>query len=432
MLFYLGTPGSDSFAETPTAPNQYRSTELNDTLLGQDGDDILIGLGGDDLLIGGPGQDRIEGGTGNDIYYVDAADDPAQIVEVDNAFGGGYDSVFSSANWTLGQYFEKLELTGTRNINGTGNELNNLMYGNSGANTLNGLGGNDSLYGRAGNDKLFGSSGNDILDGGLGADRMEGGTGDDQYFVENLADVVVEQVDQGIDRVYVFVNNYKLTPNVEHLFLAGGIPTLIYGTGNSLSNYIKGNENNNVIDGGSGNDFIEGNTGNDLIVGGSGDDRLNGDTGNDRLLGDSGNDTLNGGTGGDALIGSTGNDLLNGGEGNDYLQGDAGQDILVGDAGVNAGLDIMIGGGDADIFMLGSGTTSFYLGGANYTQIIDFNFGEGDRIDQDEAPISVRTFGTSNSYIYAGSTGSGDLIAIVSGAVLGNDAFIGQGAVTII
>jgi Ca2+-binding RTX toxin-like protein len=68
-------------------------------------------------------------------------------------------------------------LTGSSNITGTGNGLDNLIVGNSGNNLLKGLGGNDTLKGEAGNDTLIGGAGNDLLTGGEGADQFLFGSG---------------------------------------------------------------------------------------------------------------------------------------------------------------------------------------------------------------------------------------------------------------
>jgi hypothetical protein len=50
----------------------------------------------------------------------------------------GYDTVSSKVTYTLSADVEELILTGTSNINGTGNWDDNVLTGNSGNNTLDG------------------------------------------------------------------------------------------------------------------------------------------------------------------------------------------------------------------------------------------------------------------------------------------------------
>ncbi|MDF2974361.1 MAG: hypothetical protein K0R61_4811 [Microvirga sp.] len=71
-------------------------------------------------------------------------------------------------------------LTGTADLNGTGNGLNNSLIGNSGDNVLKGGGGHDKLKGMSGDDKLYGGDGNDRLEGGRDDDRLYGGKGEDR------------------------------------------------------------------------------------------------------------------------------------------------------------------------------------------------------------------------------------------------------------
>ncbi|MEH1901363.1 MAG: DVUA0089 family protein [Nostoc sp.] len=146
----------------------------NDNLFGGTGNDSLIGDLGNDTLDGGLGTDSLNGGIGDDTYLIDSGADT--ITETANS---GTDTVRSSITYTLGVNLENLTLTGTSAINGTGNSLNNFIFGNSANNILNSGGGNDTLDGNFGNDILNSGDGNDSLQGGPGNDILNGGSGDD-------------------------------------------------------------------------------------------------------------------------------------------------------------------------------------------------------------------------------------------------------------
>lgn len=291
-------------------------------------DNRLTGNRGNNVLDGGAGADVMIGGLGNDTYVVDNADD--QTLE---SAGEGIDTVQASLTWSLAENVENLVLTGTANIDGTGNALNNALVGNSGANRL---------------------------DGGLGADTMAGGAGDDTYIVDNVDDTVVEQANEGIDTVLADVS-YTLSANVENLILTGAGNT--NATGNELDNLLTGNAGNNLLDGGAGADTMAGGAGDDTYVVDSLGDTVTelADAGIDSvyssvsfvlpehvenltLTGEAiidgtgnaldnvitGNDAANllaGGDGNDQLIGNGGNDVLNGGVGADHLFGGMGDDV---------------------------------------------------------------------------------------------------------
>ena len=180
----------------------------NDWLIGGTGTDTLNGGGGNDYLDGGSGNDAMAGGAGNDTYIVDSAGDT-----VTEAPDGGHDIVFASTTYTLSNVnVEDLVLTGTGNIDGTGNAADNQLYGNAGNNNLSGADGNDYLAGGAGNDTLGGGGGNDFLSGGAGRDVMTGGAGSDLFHNQAPTDnysvggnVAVSSIDQNLyDRVTDF------------------------------------------------------------------------------------------------------------------------------------------------------------------------------------------------------------------------------------
>ncbi|BAS56519.1 hypothetical protein NIES2135_41680 [Leptolyngbya boryana NIES-2135] len=218
-----------------------------DSVWGGSGNDILNGSSGNDTLSGGGGTNTLIGGFGNDTYLIQSASDT--ITELANQ---GVDSVISSVSYTLSSHVENLTLTGSAAIDGTGNDLANILVGN------------------AGNNRLTGGAGNDRLDGSLGADTLIGGLGDDTYVVDNLADVIVEALNQGIDSVNASVN-WILSDNVENLTLTGNAQN---GTGNALNNQIFGNNENNTLIGLAGADNLRGNAGADILIGGLGNDTI--------------------------------------------------------------------------------------------------------------------------------------------------------------
>lgn len=149
-----------------------------DTLFGGNGNDSMWGEGGNDTLFGGDGNDTLDGRSGiaisapsdfdTDNLYGGLSDD-SYIVDSTTAdtiteyFNEGTDTVQSSVNFTLGNNLENLTLTGSSDISGTGNAVNNTITGNDA------------------NNSLFGFDGNDTLTGGVGKDTLTGGTGVDKF-----------------------------------------------------------------------------------------------------------------------------------------------------------------------------------------------------------------------------------------------------------
>ncbi|PZR32251.1 putative Ig domain-containing protein [Caulobacter segnis] len=157
--------------------NVITGNEFANQLIGRGGDDVLYGGGGNDLLNGGVGVDVAYGGAGDDTYSIDDSRD--QVIEYANE---GVDTVNATASFTLGANVENLILLGSANIDGFGNQLDNVINGSEGANLLQGGDGADTLRGAGGDDTLDGGAGRDYLSGGNGADILIGGAdGDDLY-----------------------------------------------------------------------------------------------------------------------------------------------------------------------------------------------------------------------------------------------------------
>jgi Ca2+-binding RTX toxin-like protein len=438
-------------------------TSGNDTLTGLAGNDTLNGLAGNDVLDGGPGNDTMVGGLGDDTYYVDSSAD----VVTENP-GEGTDQSQSSVSYTLPANVEYLMLTGSGNINGTGNALDNLIFGNAGVNVLTGGAGNDAYIVQTagttvvenpgeGNDTVLSAvtftlganienltltgtaningTGNSLantLAGNTGINILTGGDGTDTYVIHHSASTIVETLTGGTDIVTSDVS-FALGANVEHIFLLGW--GNLTATGNSLQNVMVSNLGVDTLAGGAGDDiyFVQGGgatitenpgEGRDTVfnyvsmtldanvedmriqgtadlngTGNAGDNVLAGNSGNNVLNGKGGNDSLDGGLGTDTAVytgitsayritrtgntytitdsvggrdgidtltgiehlqfadgtlslldttqtGTSGNDTLTGQGGNDTLTGLGGNDVLDG----GAGNDTMIGGPGDDTY----------------------------------------------------------------------------------
>lgn len=141
-----------------------------------------INLGeGDDLvdMRGGSITGAIKGVYGNKTLITDNAD-----VVLTVSPGTGIDEVKSTVSYRLNTDIDNLTLLGKKNINGTGNELANILTGNKGDNVLKGGDGADTLSGGPGNDTLRGGPGQDtfVFATGFGHDTVVDYESIDEHF----------------------------------------------------------------------------------------------------------------------------------------------------------------------------------------------------------------------------------------------------------
>ena len=178
------------------------------------------------------------------------------------------DLVRASVDYTLGDNVENLTLTGSGNLSGTGNALNNRIIGNTGDNILTGGAGSDVLDGGLGNDTFvynLGDGSDAITDAG-GTDVLELGPGvtlSSSGFVGN--DLVLALGDGST----VTLTDHALGGGVETVRggdLPGELVLAAGPTGTAAAGLVSGTSGDDRIDGGGGADLLFGAGGTDTFV----------------------------------------------------------------------------------------------------------------------------------------------------------------------
>ncbi len=225
-----------------------------------------------------------------------------------------------------GRMWSALTLLGTANLNGTGNDLVNHLWGNSG---------------------------NNILDGGADWDYLEGGAGDDTYIVDSTYENLTEGSNKGNDTVKSYVT-WTLANNFENLELLGTDDT--DAIGNGVANVLRGNSGSNLLDGKGGADTMYGGGGDDFYVA-----NLAGDTANE--LAGEGHDSVTSSV--SFTLSANVEDLTLSGSGAIDGYGNSSDNVITGNGGINhleggAGNDTLNGGGAADTMIGGTGDDIYF------------------------------------------------------------------------
>jgi trimeric autotransporter adhesin len=411
---------------TNTVAYNLTGNTLDNVLTGNAAVNTLNGGDGDDQFFGGVGVDTLIGGLGNDRYWVNLT--ATNLVEdniVELASQGVADYLILQGGTALA--------TATTITLGAEIEFVSAYY--TGANVLLNITGNSY------NNDIVGNAASNILNGGIGADSMAGGLGDDSYYIDDLADVVTENLNEGTDTVNVGIatasGTYTVAANIENATLTN---TVAYNlTGNTLDNVLTGNAAANTFNGGAGNDTMVGGLGNDTYTidvttdvvteaAGAGTDSVNvavttaggtytlatnvenatlintvaysltGNALDNVLTGNAAANTLNGGDGNDTLNGLAGNDTMVGGLGNDTYTIDVTTDVIT--ENLNEGTDLV---NVAVTTAGGTYTVATNVENATLTNTVAYNL----------------TGNTSNNILTGNSAGN-----IIDGGA-GNDTMVG-------
>ena len=382
------------------------TSAIGQTLTGNGLDNVITGNSGNDVIDGGTGADHMTGGLGDDTYYVGNIGD----VVTENA-GEGTDEVRTTlASYVLAANVENLTGLSTSGQTLTGNDLDNVITGNSGNDVIDG--------GAAGSDTINAQGGDDIIYvHGTGADTVDAGTGTDTLVVNfsQATQAVFDARDPSANGV------------------SGGWDGIFYNSTDGGNVFYKSVERFDITTG----------SGDDNILTADGNDQIHTGAGNDTISSGGGNDILDGGTGADAMTGGAGNDIYyvdnagdvvteNAGEGTDEVRTTlstyvlpANVENLTGTAATAQDLrgnvldNVITGGGGADFFRLqdggndtvsGNGGNDVFYFGAAFTSADKVDGGPGaDQIalqgDYATAPLVLGTqvVGIESLYLMAGS-----------------------------
>ena len=478
----------------------------NDLVYGEAGSDLMIGGAGVDLLDGGDGDDTFQilqgetisngdqfiGGAGIDLLELGQPGMPV-TVDFTNAIVSGIEKLevsgtvrirtthLDGATWVHGGTIELVgggfidlstaDTRGALHLDDAGHQVVlgpegffEVLAGDGNDTIdaslmirplfLDGLGGDDILigsswdsqiYGREGNDRLVGGAGSDSLDGGVGMDSAEGGAGDDYYYVDSIADTVIEAVGGGYDWVRTS-SNFVLAEGseVEQLSMSQNLSTEHFDlTGNEFANKIVGNDGDNILDGRGGDDELHGEKGNDTyIVDSAGDKiveywidsndqvlssisfaltidqfvetlRTTNDAGTAAIdfTGNQLGNFITGNAGANRLDGMGGNDWIDGGGGNDRLYSGDGVDQLLGGGG-NDGLffgaqfasdDVANGGADTDTLALQGNYAGVSLASVSNIEILLTLSGSDTRFGDTAGNVYDYGFVANDALVIGGS-----------------------------
>jgi Ca2+-binding RTX toxin-like protein len=219
----------------------------NIMLVGNDISHVLNGNDGDNTLVAGKGVATLVGGGGNNTYIINnSADIVIQQADI------GIDNIRSTANYSLPNNVERLELDGFADLIATSNDVGGILIGNFGNSTLIGGSGIDVLEAESFNKStllaLNGSSvilspydSEDSISVGSGNYFISGGSGDDTISLGGGKSLIAFGLDDGND-VILGANSSSSTISLGNGFYYGDLK--LSKSGNDL--ILKASESDSI------------------------------------------------------------------------------------------------------------------------------------------------------------------------------------------
>jgi Ca2+-binding RTX toxin-like protein len=436
--------------------NNIGASFAGDLIVGNAGLDTLTAGAGVDTLVAGTGLATLVGAAGTDTFVVNNVGDVVQ-----DSVSGFSNLIVSSVNYTLPTNVNAILLTGSANIQATGNAAN------------------DSMTGGAGADTLIAGNGNDTLVAGAGLATLVAGTGNDTFVVNSSADLI-QNASAGSQNAVFSSATFVLPTNVNQLTLTG--VANISGTGNGAADTLKGGAGNDTLIAGSGLATLIGGLGNTTFVVNSTSDVVQDAssafsdtiqssatyslvanvnnlvlTGTSALSGtaNAGNDTLTSNTGVDTLVGGAGNDTFVINNTSDVVQDTATSAtntaqssvnyalaanvntlVLTGTAALqgtaNSGADTLVSNAGVDTLVGGSGNDTFVIN--NSGDVVQDSSATATNLIQSSVNFTLPT--NVNALTLTGTSAlsaTGNAAANIITANTGNDTLsAGSGVATLI
>lgn len=359
----------------------FRGIPDNDILFGGNGNDTFYGGDGDDMIIGGPGKDTVDytlvnqgitleaigvinkGSVGSDqIFEIETIiGNASQTNTIDGSTGKG------TASLTVDLSNDSLTVVGT--------PIGNLKFTVENFVDVIGTKNKDTIIGSDANNKLMAEAGNDFIGGSIGKDFIDGGLGFDTIDYQKLGQAITLQAGGKVDKGSLGTDQLN---GVERIIGNGTKVNKIdgsTGTGTASFKVDLSKDSLTVVGTPIGDlkftveNFIDviATSNDDIIVGNNLSNNITGKKGNDQLSGLAGKDTING------------------------------VDFTSKLAGFGE-VDILTGGRDQDLFVLGDARQAYYVGGGSQDLAVITDFESGlDKIQLNGSLMDYLLLGTTSS-----------------------------------